>query len=82
MPRTFNHMALFLDVSFSSGFFDKSPSLNLLHGLLHFGDTKIPLHLRLIYAVDRDPREVAPDEHAPHRMSGSHVGVEAGTENI
>ena len=80
MPRTFNQMALFLDLSFSSRFLDKHLSQNSRHGLLLFGDAKVPLHLRLIDAVDRDPREVSSDDHAPHRMSDGHVGVE--TENV
>ena len=80
MPRTFSQMALFLDLSFSSRLFDKHLSQNSRHGLLLFGDAKVPLHLRLIDAVDRDPREVSSDDHAPHRMSDGHVGVEAERE--
>ena len=82
MPSTFNQMALFLGESIRSIFLDKIPPHDSRHRLLLFRDTEVALHLRLVDAVDGDPSEVAPDEHAPHRVTDSHVGVEAEKENM
>ena len=82
MPSTFNQMALFLGESIRSIFLDKIPPHDSRHRLLLFRDTEVALHLRLVDAVDGDPGEVAPDEHAPHRMADSHVRVEAEKENM
>ena len=82
MPSTFNQMALFWGDSIRSIFRDKISLRNSRHRLLLFRDTEVALHLRLVDAVDGDPSEVAPYEHAPHRVTDSHVGVEAEKDNM
>ncbi len=50
---------------------------SLLGHLRHLLDSQIALDLGLIYAINRDPGEVAANDHCPDRVSRCHIRVKA-----